>query len=346
MKKAAFNLLRLVCLGIGLFVLWGVIQKMGWSAIQEQIGRLGWQFLPILAVGFGWNICYTLAWRQCLTQQRHRIPFWALFRAKVCGETVNVMTPANFLGGDPMRIYLLRNIPQIDITSLTASVVVDRTINSIAIVAVIFLGAATAFLTLPGMPAQIKIGAPVFLTLSSGLILFFLLRQRKGLFTSILKLAQKLHLPRHWIDRHLEKARELDEKVLTTYQASHSVFWLTLLFHITGRLLGVVEVYWIGEMMTSSFTFRIALLLATLSPIINATFTFIPGALGIMEGAYSGALYLLGLNPAIGLTIQIVKRVRATVWIGLGLIFIYSFRPRRTSGDSRGPLRPPLQSAP
>lgn len=326
MKKKAFQMLRLLCLGIGLFVLVGLIRKIGWEALQEQINSLGWQFLPILSLGFGWYICYTFAWRQCLTQQKNFIPFWSLFRAKICGETVNVMTPANFLGGDTMRIYLLRNVSNINTTSLTASVVVDRTINSIAIVAVIFLGAATAFLTLPSMPAQVKIGAPIFLILSSGMILFFFLRQRKGLFSSILRLAKKLHIAPHWIEKNEAKAEELDGKVLTIYQQSHSVFWITLFFHIAGRLLGIVEVYWIGKTITPLFTLHIALLLATLAPIINTAFAFIPGALGVMEGAYSGALYLFGMNPAIGLTIQIVKRMRAVFWIALGLVFIYSFK--------------------
>ena len=36
--------------------------------------------------------------------------------------------------------------------------------------------------------------------------------------------------------------------------------------------------------------------------------------MGIMEGVYSGALYLLGMPPELGVTIQLLRRLRAGFW--------------------------------
>ncbi len=33
-----------------------------------------------------------------------------------------------------------------------------------------------------------------------------------------------------------------------------------------------------------------------------------------MEGVYSGALYLLGMPPELGVTIQLLRRLRAGFW--------------------------------
>jgi len=327
-------------LALGLFVLGSVVHKIGITPLKAQVSQLSWRLIPILGVGFFWYLCYTLAWRQILKQEGNKTSFWKLFRSKIVGETVNTMTPANFLGGDPMRVYFLHRLG--NVTSLAASVVVDRTINSIAIVSVIFVGAGFAFLTIPGLPVQISVGAPIFLVGSTGLIFFFLLRQKRGLFSSLLRLGKRLHIASHAAQKYLPKAQELDAKVLNLYQKSHGAFWSALVFHIVGRLLGVLEVFLIGKTIAPEFSFLIALFLATLSPIINTAFTFIPGALGVMEGAYSGALYLLGLNPALGLTIQLVKRIRASFWMGMGLVFISLFRGHQTSSYSRDPLRQPL----
>ena len=241
-----------------------------------------------------------------------------------------------------MRIYLLREAS--NVTSLAASVVVDRTINSIAIVAVIFFGAVAAFLTMPGLPRQVAIGIPVFLVATTALIIFFLLRQHRGLFASLLNLGIRLRIAKRFAQKQMAKAKELDQKVLGLYQQSHFAFWVALGFHILVRMLGVLEVYLIGISITSQFTPLIALLLATLAPIINAAFTFIPGALGVLEGAYSGALYLLGLNPALGLTIQIVKRIRAGLWMGLGvgIIFLSKHHQHQKAIYNKGPLRQSL----
>lgn len=340
MKKTAYKLGRSAFFLLGLFVLYGVVRKIGWHNLQTQVTQLHWELVPVFCIGFLWYLCYTLAWNVLLKHQGISVPFWRLFQSKISGETFNAMTPANFVGGDTMRVYLLRR--RSNVTSLAASVVVDRTINSIAIVAVIFFGAVAAFLTLPGLPPQMAIGVPIFLVGNAALIAFFLVRQHKGLFASLLRLAKKWHFFPKTAEKYLHKATELDQKVVAVYENSHTVFWQALALHLVGRLLGVVEVYCIGKAIAPQFTLLIALFLATLAPIINMAFTFIPGALGVLEGAYSGALYLLGLNPALGLTIQIVKRMRATLWMGLGFVFILTHRHRRKAVCNADPLRQPL----
>lgn len=339
--KAVLKTFRVLFLGVGLFLLWGVIQKIGPDAILEQIKNLKFWLVPVLAIGFGWYVSYTLAWQKILKMQGNDIPFWPLFRAKVSCDTVTTMTPANFLGGDTMRIYQLRKAA-LNVTSVAASVVVDRTINSIAIVSVIFIGSVVAFLTIPGLPHQVAIGIPLFLIVTSSMIVFFMLRQHRGLFGSILRLARKLHLAKKSCAKYMEKAEELDEQVAALYQKSHRTFWAALGFHVLGRLLGILEVYCIGLTIDPFFSLTVALLLATVAPIINMAFTFIPGALGIMEGAYSAILYLLGMNPVIGLTIQIVKRIRAGLWMALGVIFISFFRHHQKAGLHKDPLQQPL----
>lgn len=332
MTKKTLHILRLLFLVIGFFLLIGIIQKIGLTAIQNQIAKLSWKVAPILMIGFTWYIFYTLSWRTILKQQGPFISFWSLFRVKIIGETINTMTPANFLGGDPMRIYFLKG-PS-NVTDLAASVVVDRTINSIAIVAVIFIGAFTAFVAMPDLPKSVLIGIGCFLFLAQGGLIFFLLKQRKGLFQ---------FLAFHLSKKHLPKAKELDKKLLSFYQKSHKAFWKAFAFHLFGRVLGIAEIYLIGKALEPRFNLFIALILATLAPVINMIFTFVPGAVGIMEGAYSTTLFLLGFSPALGLTIQMIKRIRSGLWIALGLIFILGFRDPRRGGLSPDPLHKPLQ---
>lgn len=341
--KFIFKTVRFLFLGVGLFLLWGVIQKIGPHAIWEQIQNLKFWLVPVLAIGFGWIVAYTLAWQTILKDQGNAIPFWPLFRAKVSCDTATTMTPANFLGGDTLRIYQLRKAA-LNVTSVAASVVVDRTVNSIAIVSVIFAGSAVAFLAIPGLPVQVAVGIPVFLVLTISMIVFFMLRQHRGLFGSILRLAQKLHIAKRLCKKFKDKAEELDQQVASLYKKSHRTFWTALGFHIVGRLLGILEVYCIGLTIDPHFSMTVALLLATVAPVINMAFTFIPGALGVMEGAYSAILYLLGMNPVIGLTIQIVKRIRAGIWMGLGVIFISFFRHHQKAGLAADPLQQPLRS--
>lgn len=340
MTKITFKIFRYAFLGLGLFLLAGIIKKMGWSAIAGHLAHLKWFAIPIFLVGALWYLFYTLAWKQILKLQGTEISLWTLFKAKIAGETVNAMQPTDFLAGDPMRIYLLRHTS--NVPSLAASVVMDRTVNSLAIVATIFAAFVTALFTLPNLPRGVAIGIPIFLLVCSGAIVFLLIRQQKGLFSSLLRLAKRLRLATHLATKHLPHAEELDEQVLSLYQKSHTIFWEVLFFHLAGRFLGIVEVYLIGRSISEDFTFLFALFLAGLAPVIRLLFTFVPGLFGVLEGAYSGALYLLGMEPALGVTIQLVKRIRATVWYIFGMCVISLNRSPRTSDDNKGPLQQPL----
>lgn len=348
MKKKISKILRPVFLCVGLLLLIVLIKKIGldrigpdeaqrlailstfqrewyffktgiWT-IGANISEIGWYFIPILCVSFAWYMLYTTAWMQFLHRIGEGIGFWELFRIKITGEAVNTLTPANFIGGDPMRIYLLRK--NFKVAEGAASVVVDRTLQSTATLFVIIMGITAAFFTFEVLPMNIKFGVPIVLAVSIGFIAFILIHQRKGIFGLILKVCKKIGLKKEFSEKTISRFEELDSHIMDFYDENHKGFLIALLCHIVGRLFGIIEIYAIGRVVSDDFTLFAALILTALAPMVNIVFAFVPGAFGVMEGAYSGVLYLLHMDPAIGITIQIAKRLRAGAWILLGLIFL------------------------
>lgn len=320
MTKKLAKKLRIVFLAVGAVLLAFLIRKIGVHTIISNIQQIGWYFIPLIGLSSVWLSLYTLAWMQFLRRLDGGIGFWELFRIKITGEAVNTMTPANFIGGDPLRIYLLKkNFPMAE---GAASVVVDRTLHSAATLFVILLGIIVAFATFDAMPSNIKFGVPIAMVISIGFILFILIHQRRGFFGLILNLCRKLGIKKEFSEKTVNKFMELDEHIIDFYRANQSGFIIAFGCHLLGRMLGILEVYAIGRIVSDEFTFFAALVLTAMAPMINAVFTFIPGAFGVMEGAYSGVLYLLHLDPAIGITIQIAKRLRSAFWITLGILFM------------------------
>ncbi len=320
MTKSLAKKLRTVFLLVGavLFVL--LIRKIGLDPIIGNIRDLGWRLFPILLISFVWYLLYTEAWRQFLFRIGDGIGFFKLFRIKVAGEAVNTLTPANFLGGDPLRIHLLKK--NFATTEGAASVVVDRTLHSAATLLVIIFGITASFIGFKRLPANLRYGVPIATIIAVLFMAFVLVHQRKGFFSLLMTLAKRLGIKKEFSDKTIARFEELDSHIIDFYTADHRGFWVALACHTTGRLLGVVEIYAIGKCVADDFTLFAALVLCALAPIVNAVFTFVPGALGVMEGAYSGVLYLLHIDPAIGITIQISRRIRAAFWIVLGLVFL------------------------
>ena len=319
MKKLTQRL-RYFFLLVGAVLLVLLVRKIGVDTILENIRALGWKFIPILAITGVSYVFYTIAWMQFLSRLSNGIGFFELFRIKISGEAVNTLTPANFIGGDPMRIYLLKkNFP---VSEGAASVVVDRTLQSIAVLFTILLGIIVAFLKFDELSANITYGVPIALVISFAFMGFLLVHQRRGLFSLILNVCRKIGIKKEFSEKTVKKLMELDGHIIDFYNENHRGFLIALACHIVGRLLGVVEIYAIGRVVSDEFTLFAALMQAAVSPMVMAVFAFIPGAFGVMEGAFSGVLYLLHLDPSIGITIQIAKRLRAAFWIALGLLFL------------------------
>lgn len=312
------NITRFIFIVIGLSVTIYIVSKLGYKSIIDNLRVLGWRAVPIFMIAALWYLCYTLAWDQFLRKLKGSISIWELYRAKIAGEAVNTVTPASFLGGDPVRIYILKK--HFPVTEGAASVVVDRTLNIMAVLALISLGVLVAFWEITFLPLNMRYGLPIILIICFVFMGFIFAHQRRGLFTFLMYLLKKLHLKKTFSTGTIERFQELDGYIADFHIKNPRGFWIALSLHFTGRLLGVVEIYAVGRIFYPEFTWYAALLLCALAPLVNFIFAFIPGALGVMEGAYSGVLYLLHMPPDVGLSIQIYRRLRAAFWIALGFI--------------------------
>ena len=97
-------------------------------------------------------------------------------------------------------------------------------------------------------------------------------------------------------------------------------------------MMGYAETFAILRMIGVADAALIGFLLFSLGMVIDAVFFFVPGSLGTMEAGNAYLFYLLGLNPGIGLSVGLLRRIRKLVWMGIGALVLYlPYRPR--TGD-------------
>ncbi|MBI3540897.1 MAG: flippase-like domain-containing protein [Deltaproteobacteria bacterium] len=311
-------------LGVGL--LYWMIQRLGVQALLNGFERLGWGFVPVLLLGLVTFLLYTLSWSLFLKRFGDRpISFWSLFQIKVAGEAGNTLTPLNFVGGDPARVWFLSQKMPIEVSG--ASVVVDRTVQTLAVVAVIVLGdlAALFKLTLP-LLANAILGATSFLLVA--FVLLFLFYQTRGCFQKILRLLSWLKLHR-FKPTSMDRAIEMDRTLALFYQKAKGLFFISFFLHFISRLMGVLEILVLARYLDVPMGGWEALFFAAVIPVTNLLGTFIPGTLGLLEGVVSSLFLSLHWNPADGLVLQMARRLRSFFWIILGFLFILFFRINR-----------------
>jgi len=312
--------LKYISAAIGLTIFAVLIAKMGVGTILEHLGKVGWWMLPAFIPSILWNMTNTYAWFQFLQPLSKKADIKELFKIKVIGEAVNVMTPVNFIAGDPARAYLLRHRYQM--TECAASVVVDRTLFLISALIIILIGTALAFVELEFLPNNIKYGLPIVLAIAATFVGFIFVHQHKGLFSSLIEISRRFRIKKTFSSATLENFGEVDGHIQDFYEKNKKGFWIAILSFLLGRVLGAVEIFIIGWSLDHQFPFKIAFMLAAAAPIINFAFAFIPGSLGVLESTYTAILYFMNFHPAIGITIQIIRRLRAVIWLAVGFIFL------------------------
>ena len=102
-------------------------------------------------------------------------------------------------------------------------------------------------------------------------------------------------------------------------------------------MLGAFETFIILRALGEGVSFDVAFLITSLAFIINSLFFFMPSNIGVLEGGQVFLFLTLGLNPALGLALGIIKRMRKIFWISVGWVFLTRLsRQARRGGAEQG----------
>lgn len=323
-----WKLARIIGLVLGAVFLFCWIAHLGPEKIFRSILEVKWWFLAVLANSFIWYLSYTAAWRSYFSNLIHQIPFLHLLRIKICGEAVNLMTPVGFIAGDPVRFLLLEK--QLGPSTRLGSVIVDRILHSLATVTFVLTGLFVVSFQTTNLSPAVRQGLFVVYFVLVSFLAFIVLELVKGnglkLFHPLL---MKLGLAKRF-PKLEENLSDLNSELSGFAGGRLLPFIKSFLFHFAGRVLGAVEIAIIFICLSGSPHFISSVILASLTSVINFIFSFIPGGLGIVESLYGGFFYLHGFDVAAGVSMQLIRRLRALFWIGVGLV---ALNLRRKKGD-------------
>ena len=316
------RLFKLLMPALGLLFLGYLIGKLGPEVIWRNFAVLKWSFPLILLLACSWHITNTIAWSFAFPPGAFRPRLHSLFMAKLAGEAVNQLTPLANIGGEPLKAYLLKS--ESPASRGLASVVINKTAQVITGLFFTAVGLSLVILywTLPqAIPLPIQLGLATLLVIGA-LLVWFLWRKQQHLFSSLLALLSRLGMRTDLLERRLTKAVRIDQSICQFYKNHKARFFLVMFFHSLGWLLGAFETFVIIRALGTQIDFSVAFLITSLTVIINSLFFFMPSNIGVLEGGQVFLLTTLGLSPALGLSLGIVKRMRKIFWISIGWLFL------------------------
>ncbi len=330
-------MLRYILLTLGLIVLSLLVWHIGPANIYEAATRLGPSSL--LAILIPSVIMYSVeayGWKVVLGRAAQRVPFWRLLTIRSAGEVVNMTTPTAYLGGEPLKAYLLKK-QGVPIAEGAASVVIAKTTMTIAEVVYILMGVALGFWIVgAGSSAGQTITAAL---VSVGLlvcsIVGFVFVQHRGLFTSILSLVKKLGLRIRSLEAQEEHLRSIDQTIRNFYRLHQKAFLASIGVYFFGWLAESLEVFGIIYFLGGSVSFLTAISIGAIAVFIKGGSFFIPGSLGAQDAGNLLLLQAFGYSDLTGITFALLRRFRELVWIAIGLLCLAVVGKRGMSPGQR-----------
>ncbi|MBH0201822.1 MAG: flippase-like domain-containing protein [Nitrospira sp.] len=315
-------MLRSILLALGLLVLGLLVWHVGPGNIYDAALRLGPLSLLIILVPS--VIMYAIeayGWKLVLGPSAQVISFWRLFTIRTAGEVVNMTTPTAYMGGEPLKAYLLKyyNVPMAE---AAASVVIAKTTLTIAEVFYILVGIVIGFLILgAGSSAgQTITAAVVSVAVLVCSIAGFVFIQQRGLFASMLWLVKKLRLRIPVLETQEEYLRSIDQTILNFYRHHRKAFSVSTGVCFFGWLAESLEVFVIITVLGDSASLWSVISIGALAALIKGGTFFIPGSLGAQDAGNLLLFQAFGYSDVTGITFALLRRFRELVWIGVGLL--------------------------
>jgi putative membrane protein len=310
----------LTCGGIFGLALFLGIADLGFARIWDELLSVGFGLAALILVHGVQLLFCSFAWRALMSPPAPSIS--AIFTLRWIRESIDGLLPVAQLGGEIASARLLAQ-KNIGLPIASASIIADVTIETLTQAVFTLIGLALIFtLADPGDAGQwAALGFAIALVFAS----LAVLAQRWGgvrLFEKLLLIiADKMGWNR------LEGIAGLDKALSEVYRL-HGRLLIAALHHLIAWSAGAFEVMIVAWALGYHLDLGEAYVIESLAQAIRSAAFFVPGAVGVQEGAFVVLAGLFGMPPDAAISISLSKRVRELA-LGLPGLIVWQLHEHR-----------------
>jgi phosphatidylglycerophosphate synthase len=310
---------RLAAALVGLLLLAHLVRRAGPSRLWEGIASVGWGLVLVIALAGLAHVVRTWAWRLTLLDVRRRPSFGRMLALRLVSEAAGQVGIFGQVFADTWRIARLG--AELPLSGRIASVALDRALYTLVSTFVTIAGVVSVAFLLP-LSGKTAIYASIF---GCGLLATLLLaviavRRRWAVLSGTAGALGRLGKIGRWVEGQRETIRAVEDELLDFFHQSPSAFWGSLLLQTAGHLGALLEVYLILRLMGCRAGFLSALAIEGFTKLVNVIGLINPGNAGTYEGGNMLLAKLVGMGGTAGLTLALIRRVRALFWAAVGVI--------------------------
>lgn len=268
---------------------------LGAAQIAAGLTKLGWGALAILAIAGARDVVRAIAWTLAV-EQPARLGLLPALRARLAGEALNTLLPMGVVVGEPTKASHVRN--HLPFGAAARALAIEFAFYGASLVPLFVAGvAAFAIANRVALGVATTVVADLGILVAAGAIAQRMLRR-----VSTLRANSLQHVA-----------------VIAGCEGAYQV-------------LAVAEVYLTLTLISPARpTLASALVLECINRGVTMFFKMIPMRVGVDEASSSFVAPYLSLDPATGLTLALVRKLRMLFWSAVGLALLVRRRPNAAS---------------
>ena len=301
------SLLRFTPL-LGIALLGYLLTSVKFSALAGNAKAIGWGMLFVIALGGFSHIVKTWAWRLAMLGEARNVSFRRTLGLRLISEAIGQLGVIGMVGGEATRVSLLGS--GVSVAGAISSVTLDRGLFILAGAVVTIAGILCLLFVVSVSHALYIYASVLVLALVCLLIAGAIAIQRKWpVLSGLARAAARIPWFRTWLQSKESTIRASEQRIIEFYHKAPGVFWLSVLLNLLCHFLAIVEVYLILKMLGAPATLLGALILESLTKLINVAGAVNPGNVGTYEGGNMVIGRLVRLTGAQGLLLALCRRV-------------------------------------
>ena len=275
--------------------------------------------MPVIVLAGLAQAVRTWAWRLTLLDARRRPSFGRMFGLRLASEAAGQVGVFGQVFGDTWRVAGLG--ADLPIAARITSVALDRALYTLSSTIVTFAGVVALAFVLP-LPGKIALYAKVFGFVLVAIVSLAVIavRRRWPLISGLAAALAHIGRIRPWVESKRAAIQSVEDRLLDFFHHSPGAFRGNLVLQMAGQVAAVLEVYLVLRLMGHAVGFSSALAIEGLTKLVNVMGMINPGNAGTYEGGNMLFAKLVGVTGTAGLTLALIRRVRALFWTAVGAV--------------------------
>ncbi len=318
-----FSILTLLAALLGCALLAFTIRQVGWSNVVSGVATVGWGFLIVIALGAIRMAMRARAWMACVHSAdglNQKLRFGDAFSALLVADTMGNVTPLGLLASEPAKVLMVRS--ELSTTTSIASVTIENGFYTVSVL-IVLLSGTWLLSQRASLPPALEQAAELVVVgaLVAGVLALWTARTRPKILSRLAPLLARLS---GRADAPADKLRDVETQIYDAMRwplarLAHVFAWEGL-FHI----FAVAEVWYVLRMLPGGAhtTVQDAFLMESAGRFVTVAFKFIPFRLGVDEAGQGLVAQVVGIPPATGVTLALIRRLRIVVLNAAGLLIL------------------------